>query len=167
MGVEVGVRVRVRPLGTDERELVAGFFDGLSAESRRRRFLQTMPRMPEGLVRRLAAVDGRRHVALVAEVDGETAGIARFVVLPGQSDLAEVAVTVADRFQGRGIGGVLLDVLATAAVRAGVETLVYLVDPTNHPMLRLLRHRDLELRFRDGLVEGTQPLPGARATPAA
>ena len=76
-------------------------------------------------------------------------------------------MTVADRFQGRGIGGVLLDALATAAVRAGVETLVYLVDPTNHPMLRLLRHRDLELRFRDGLVEGTQPLPGARATPAA
>jgi GNAT superfamily N-acetyltransferase len=125
-----------------------------------------LPRLPEALVRLLVEVDGCRHVALVAEVGGETAGIARFVALPDQTGTAEVAVTVADRFQGRGIGGLLLDALGRAAVGVGMDLLVYLVDPTNRPMLRLLRRLGVELRYRDGLVEGRQPLAGQPAATA-
>lgn len=160
-----GSEVHLRLLRRDERELVAGFFAGLSEQSRRRRFLQPMPRLPEAILRRLVEVDGRRHVAVVAEVDGACAGIGRFVALP-EPGTAEVAVTVADRFQGRGIGGLLLDALAAAAERAGVTALVYLVDPTNRPMLRLLRARGVQLAFRDGLVQGRQPL-GPRRPAAA
>ena len=93
-------------------------------------------------------------------------GIARFVALPDQTGTAEVAVTVADRFQGRGIGGLLLDALGRAAVGVGMDLLVYLVDPTNRPMLRLLRRLGVELRYRDGLVEGRQPLAGQPAATA-
>jgi acetyltransferase len=114
------------------------------------------------MLQRLVDVDGHSHVAIVAEAGGETAGIARFVALPGDPDTAEVAVTVADPFQGRGIGGLLLDALRSAAERAGLGAFVYLVDPTNRPMLRL---REVQLRYRDGLVEGRQPLTGRR--PAA
>ena len=156
----MGEEVRVRPLRREERALVTQFFDGLSAQSRQRRFLQALPRLPEALVRLLVEVDGCRHVALVAEVGGETAGIARFVALPDQTGTAEVAVTVADRFQGRGIGGLLLDALGRAAVGVGMDMLVYLVDPTNRPMLRRL---GVELRYCDGLVEGRQPLAGQPA----
>ena len=159
----MGEQVRVRPLRREERALVTQFFDGLSAQSRQRRFLQALPRLPEALIRLLVEVDGCRHVALVAEVGGETAGIARFVALPDQTGTAEVAVTVADRFQGRGIGGLLLDALGRVAVGVGVDMLVYLVDPTNRPMLRLLRRLGVELRYRDGLVEGRQPLAGQPA----
>jgi GNAT superfamily N-acetyltransferase len=160
-----GTEVHLRPLRRDERDLVAGFFAGLSDRSRRRRFLAPMPRLPESMLRRLVEVDGRRHVAVVAEVDGDCAGIGRFVALPDPPGAAEVAVTVADRFQGRGIGGLLLDALARAAGRAGVTALVYLVDPGNRPMLALLRARGVELAFRDGLVQGRQPL--APTHPAA
>ena len=160
-----GTAVWLRPLRRDERDLVAGFFNGLSAQSRHRRFLRAMPRLPEPMLRLLVDVDGHRHVAVVAEAGGETAGIARFVALPGDPDTAEVAVTVADPFQGRGIGGLLLDALRSAAEQAGLGAFVYLVDPTNRPMLRLLRLRGVQLHFRDGLVEGRQPLTGRR--PAA
>jgi GNAT superfamily N-acetyltransferase len=160
-----GTEVHLRPLRRDERDLVAGFFAGLSERSRRRRFLAPMPRLPEWLLRRLVEVDGRRHVAVVAEVDGACAGIGRFVALPDQPGVAEVAVTVADRFQGRGIGGLLLDALAAAAEGVGVAELVYLVDPGNRPMLGLLRARGVALAFRAGLVEGRQPLASPR--PAA
>ena len=44
-----------------------------------------------------------------------------------------------------------------------MDMLVYLVDPTNRPMLRLLRRMGVELRYRDGLVEGHQPLAGQPA----
>jgi GNAT superfamily N-acetyltransferase len=155
-----GTTVRLRPLGRGERDLVADFFAGLSAQSRRRRFLQEMPRLPEPMLRYLVDVDGHRHVALVAQVDGQTAGIARFVALPDQPDAAEVAVTVADRYQGRGIGGLLVDALRPLADQAGVGSFVYLVDPINRPMLRLLRRRGVALRLRGGLVEGHQSLAG-------
>jgi hypothetical protein len=36
---------------------------------------------------------------------------------------------------------------------------VYLVDPTNRPALRVLRSLEVELVFRDGLVQGRQRLP--------
>jgi acetyltransferase len=146
--------VSLRPLRPGEEELVARFFTGLSAETRHRRFLQPMPRLPAALLTRLAAVDGRDHVAVVAEAGREVAGIARFVAVPGRPGTAEVAVTVADRFQGRGIGRLLLAAVDRAAERAGVQVLVYLVDPTNRRMLRLLRGLGVELRLRDGLVEG-------------
>lgn len=55
------------PLRHDERDVVAGFFNGLSAESRRRRFLRPIPRLPEAMLRRLREVDGRRQVAVVAD----------------------------------------------------------------------------------------------------
>jgi GNAT superfamily N-acetyltransferase len=153
-----GTEVRLRPLGRGERDLVAGFFAGLSADSRRRRFLQPMPRLSEAMLRHLVDVDGRRHAAMVAEVDGECAGIARWVAMPDEPGAAEVAVTVTDRFQGRGIGRLLLDALGPTATRAGLATLVYLADPTNLPVLYLLRSLGVQLRFCDGLVQGRQPV---------
>jgi GNAT superfamily N-acetyltransferase len=155
-----GTTVRLRPLSRGDRDLVAGFFAGLSAQSRRRRFLQAMPRLPERMLQYLVDVDGHRHVALVAQVDGQTAGIARFVALPDQPGAAEVAVTVTDRYQGRGIGGLLVDALRPLADQAGVGSFIYLVDPTNRPMLRLLRRRGVALHLRGGLVEGRQALTG-------
>jgi GNAT superfamily N-acetyltransferase len=153
-----GTEVRLRPLDRGERDLVAGFFAGLSEDSRRRRFLQPMPRLSEAMLRHLVDVDGRRHAAVVAEVGGECAGIARWIALPDEPGAAEVAVTVTDRFQGRGIGRLLLDALGPSAERAGVATLVYLVDPANRPVLHLLRSLGVRLSFRDGLVRGCQPV---------
>jgi hypothetical protein len=87
-----GTAVQLRRLRRDERELVAWFFAGLSAESRRRRFLQPMPRLPWAMLRRLVDVDGRRQVAVVATVDGQCVGIASYSGLADEPGAAEVAV---------------------------------------------------------------------------
>jgi GNAT superfamily N-acetyltransferase len=157
-----GTVVALRLLRRGERELVDRFFAGLSDESRRRRFLQPMPRLPEAMLQRLVDVDGRRQVAVVAEVDGQCVGIASWIALVDEPGAAEVAVAVADRYQGRGMGRLLLEALRPAAVSAGLTSLVYLVDPTNRPALRLLRSLDVQLAFRDGLVEGRQCLLAGR-----
>jgi GNAT superfamily N-acetyltransferase len=136
-----GTAVGLRRLRRDERELVARLVAGLSEESRRRRFLQPMPRLPEAMLRRLLAVDGRRHVAMVATVAGDCVGIARYLALADEPGTAEVAVTVTDRFQGRGISRLLVDALRPLAVRAGLTSLVFLVEPTNRLALWLLQSR--------------------------
>jgi aspartate racemase len=97
-----------------------------------------MPRLSEAMLRRLLEVDGG-PVAIVAEVGQECAGIARYVALADQPGTAEVAVTVTDRSRGHGIGRLLVQALRPAAVRAGLTTLVDLVEPTNRPALQLLR----------------------------
>jgi ribosomal protein S18 acetylase RimI-like enzyme len=160
-----GTVVGLRPLRRHERELVARFYAGLSAESRYRRFLQPMPRLPQAMLRRLLAVDGRRQVAVVATVDGECVGIARWIALADEPGTAEVAVTVTDRYQGRGIGRLLVQALRRLGVRAGLTSLVFLVEPTNRPALGLLRSLGVELAFCDGLVQGRQQLPAGGADP--
>jgi ribosomal protein S18 acetylase RimI-like enzyme len=124
-----GTVVQLRLLRRHERELVARIFAGLSEESRRRRFLQPMPRLPEAMLRQLLAVDGR------------CVGIGRWIALADEPGTAKVAVTVTDRFQGRGIGRPLVQALQTLAVRAGLTSLVFPVEPTNRPALRLLQSR--------------------------
>jgi GNAT superfamily N-acetyltransferase len=136
-----GTVVQLRRLRRNERELVARFFARLSEESRRRRFPQPMPRLPEAMLRRLLEVDSRRHVAMMAEVDGQCVGIARYLVLADEPGTAEAAVTVTNRYQRRAIGRLLIQALRAAAVRAGLTSLVFLVEPTNRLALWLLQSR--------------------------
>jgi GNAT superfamily N-acetyltransferase len=105
-------------------------------------------------------LQGADHGDQGAQEGGECVGIACWIALADEPAAAEVAVTVTDRYQGRGIGRLLVGALQSAAVGAGLTTLVYMVDPTNRPALRLLRSLDGELAFRDGLVQGRQRLPG-------
>lgn len=77
----------------------------------------------------------------------------------GEPGAAEVAVTVTDRYQRRGIGRLLVDAVWPAAVRAGLTTLVHPVEPTSRPALGLLGSLGVQLAFRDGLVKGRQRLP--------
>jgi GNAT superfamily N-acetyltransferase len=156
-----GTTVHLRPLRRDERDLVLGFYNGLSAEARYRRFLQPMPRLPGAYLRHLVDVDGCRHVAVVAIVEGECVGIARYIALPDEPVAAEVEVTVTDRYQGRGIGRLLVGALRPAAVQAGLTTFVCYIHPTNRPALECLRSLGVEFAYRRdlGLTEGRLRLP--------
>ena len=129
----------------------------MSDESRWQRFLTAMPpRLPGSAQAALAAVDGRRHVAWLATVDGCPAGVARSVEFePGT---AEVAFEVVDAHHGRGIGSLLLEAVTTVAAFHGVRRLSATVHPGNHASVRLLHHVGLRLRAVDGLLEGTSEL---------
>ncbi|HVD12963.1 MAG TPA: GNAT family N-acetyltransferase [Actinomycetota bacterium] len=154
-----GVKVRLRPQRRDDRDLLAGFFAALSPASRHRRFLQPLDRLPEGMLRHLLAVDGYRHAALVATVGGECVGIARYIALSGEPGVAEVALTVADHHQGRGIGRLLVEALRAPAASAGIRTFVYLVHPENRAALGLLHSLGVQPVWSGGLFEGREPLP--------
>jgi hypothetical protein len=155
-----GAAVHLRLLRRDERELVARFFAGLAAESRRRRFLKPMARLPEAMLRRLVDVDDRRHVAVVAAVNGQcvgTPGTSRWPTSRARPRSRSPSPTAT---RAAASGGCWSRPCGRWPSAAGLTSLVHLVDPTNRPALRLLRSLGVELALRDGLVEGGQRLPG-------
>jgi GNAT superfamily N-acetyltransferase len=133
--------VVVRELGPGEDRVHLDVFAGLSARSRYHRYHTGVPRLTAAMTRQLAAVDGARHVALVAEgSDGaapEAVGLARYLVVgPGVADLA---VEVVDAWQGRGVGRLLIGALAAHARARGVERFVGEVVGDNAAALALGR----------------------------
>jgi RimJ/RimL family protein N-acetyltransferase len=148
-----GGTVLLRPLRHGEVEPVLEVFGGLSELSRARRFLTGMPRLPAMVLAALTDVDGCDHVAWVATVDGCAVGIGRYARTDPET--VEIALEVVDAHQGRGLGWVLADAVATVACSQGATRVTATVAPDNAPSLRVLRGLGLATRFDDGLLEGT------------
>ena len=129
--------VVVRELGPGEEQVLDVVFAGLSDQSRYLRFHSPVPRLVPVVRRALAAVDGRRHVALVAVAGREPIGIARCIDLG--SGRAELAVEVVDAWHGRGVGTLLLHALRDRAVAAGWRELSAEVLAENDAVRALLR----------------------------
>jgi GNAT superfamily N-acetyltransferase len=136
-----GRRITVRPVLPQDADILQAFVRGLSDESRRNRFFRTLHELPGDLLARFTQVDYRRHVALVAEVFDQgvetIVGEARYVVEDDES--AEFAVAVADLWQGRGIGALLLQRLSDQATAAGLPLLYGRTLCSNRAMHRLAR----------------------------
>ena len=125
--------VRVRAVCEGDEEALRALYRRASPRSRYLRFFSagvSVDREVERLVRSLT--DG--HVALVAEYGGSVVAVASYEML--SADQAELALLVDDPWQGQGIGTLLIEHLAAAARRAGIQELVGDVLATNVTMLR-------------------------------
>ena len=117
-----GSHVRIRQGHSTDKELLRRGFERLSPESRYRRFLAPIPELTEDMVRYLTEIDHHDHEAMIAldEDTGEGIGVARYVRDPQRPEVAEVAVTVIDDWQGRGLGTLLLEVISARARDEGI-----------------------------------------------
>jgi GNAT superfamily N-acetyltransferase len=132
--------IAVRPIEPGDKAGLAAAFDRLSDESRYRRFLSPHGHLSAAELRYLTEVDHHDHEGLVAlaPATGEGVGVARYVRDAGRPDSAEVAVAVADDWQGRGVGTMLLHSLADRAREEGVRRFTALMLADNEPMAHLL-----------------------------
>jgi len=165
-----GSHVRIRQGHSTDKELLRRGFERLSPESRYRRFLAPMPELTEDMVRYLTEIDHHDHEAMIAldEDTGEGIGVARYVRDPQRPEVAEVAVTVIDDWQGRGLGTLLLEMISARAREEGITTFTALMLATNEEMMDLLRRLD-PIRIIDretGRVELEVPIPPIGVAPA-
>jgi RimJ/RimL family protein N-acetyltransferase len=120
-----GAPVLIRPIRADDKRMLADGLQRLSDASVQRRFLTPKRSFSRAELRYLTEVDGRDHVALVAESPTEPVrrliAVARFVRLTDDPEAAEVAITVADNWQRRGLGSLLSARLADEARRLGIR----------------------------------------------
>jgi GNAT superfamily N-acetyltransferase len=137
-----GTRVHLRPIRQDEGPRLLELYDRLSPESLYFRFF-AVPDKDRTKAEYLAHVDYVNRYALVAEVAHTLAGVARWERDLADPARAEVAFTVADELQGRGLGSLLFRSLATLARRHGIETFDAEVLPSNEKMLRVFERSGL------------------------
>lgn len=138
-----GTPAMVWPLVPDDRAWLREGYTRLSPESRYQRFLTSFTELSEGLLRVLVdSVDGVDHVALVLVAlppggEEEVVGVARIIRYPDRPASADVAVTVADAWQGRGVATALLAALLRCRP-LGVARLVTQVAVGNPASLAML-----------------------------
>ena len=146
-------------LEAGDAEPLRRFFYRLSPETVYRRFLSPIARPEQAHPERLLDLDHHDREAILAAVEGEIVGIARYFRVEG-SDSAEIAVVVADEYQHHGLGTRLLARLAEAARRNGIREFAVTVQADNRASIGLVRHFDPEVRFHlaGAVYEATLPL---------
>jgi GNAT superfamily N-acetyltransferase len=160
-----GRRVLFRPIQPDDKRLLQDGFERLSPESRYRRFFRAMDHLSDAQLKYLTEVDQKDHVAWVAVMPDDEAGlrgagVARWVRLRDQPDAAEGAVTVVDSLQGLGIGKTLLYLMAKTAQEQGVRCFKAWVLGDNHLVQSLLSEFGARPgKWESGALEMTIPIP--------
>jgi RimJ/RimL family protein N-acetyltransferase len=139
--------VLVRPVCSADAPLVADGFARLSARSRYLRFLTPKQELSPAELRYFTDVDHHDHEALGAldPADGRGVGIARYIRDADDPQAAEIAVTIIDDWQGRGLGTELLAQLSERAWSEGIRRFTALVAADNPAMARLLRNIGADL----------------------
>ncbi len=157
-----GGTVHLRPIRPADADALLGLYSRLSEESLYLRFFSPVPPPTARQLEALTSLDYERRFALGAELGDDLVAIARFDRLANGTD-AEVAFTVQDDQQGRGLGTLLLENLVAVARELGITRFVASTLANNTRMLRVFgdagfdvqRHREsgtVELSF---LIEPT------------
>ena len=143
-----GSTVRVRPARPSDATRVEDYLIGLSPETRRLRFW-TQAIDVRDLAAKVVDVDYENHLTLLALIGGDegtVVGGAQFIRMDGSR--AEFGVSVADAYQGKGLGSILIGLTAQAAAEKGIGTLVAEVLPENHRMINVLRTSGFPVSIR-------------------
>jgi RimJ/RimL family protein N-acetyltransferase len=136
--IELGrERVVVRNLRRSDRSRYVAAVNSLSPRSRYLRFGSPIRSLSEATVDRLMDADGERHVVLVAVEDDAIVAVGRYVI--GAPRVAELALAVTDRWQGRGLGRAILERLVRRGSEASLSRLEATTLAENHASRRLLK----------------------------
>ena len=147
---------RLRAIAPDDARRLIALFHRLSDETIRYRFFIAKKELLPSEAEHFASVDYRLRMAVVAECattpERALVGVARYDASQSpDAERAEFAIVVEDRFQGRGLGKVLLRQLAEAARANGIRYLAGSTLADNQNMLRFLRGCGYPVEFqRDG-----------------
>lgn len=138
-----GTRLTLRPIAADDKPRLRASLRFLSPATLYRRFFAPITDLSDERLRALAEVDQVDHVAWCAldedHPEVPLVGVGRWVRLAEDPTIAETALTVVDRYQGRGLGTLLLALLNETARAGGVRTLRSIVLGENQAFIATLQ----------------------------
>lgn len=143
-----GSVVLIRQVQPGDAPLLADAFARLSFKSRQSRFLSRKPSLTPAELRYFTELDHHDHEAIGAlnPVDGRGIGIARYIRHVDDPEAAEVAVTVVDEWQRRGLGTELISRLVDRGRQEGIRHFTALVGADNAAVVGLLEERRISVR---------------------
>src|SRR4051812_41430722 len=149
-----GTVLLVRPLESEDRELLDAAVAKLSPHSRYLRFAAPKPRLTKADLDQLLDVDHHDREALLAidPSNAEGIAVARYAPVPGAPHVVEVAVTVTDAWQGRGLGTLLTALLVERAREEGVVALRAVTLAENIRAFAMLSRGGFHRVARDGAM---------------
>ena len=170
-----GTRVRPRLLKPYDKAALARGFERLSPESRYRRFLTPKKHLTADELRFFTELDGVNHAAIAAfelredkhgdDIEGDIVGVARFIRILDNADVAEVAISVIDELQGLGLGRLLLERLAQLAGARGISHFRFYFLSDNTQIRSFIKRLCWHVKFsNDGqLIAAECPISGPDA----
>ena len=155
-----GSTVSVRPIKPEDETGLAHFFSALSMESRILRFFAPVANA-DASAKKMVQVDYKSQYGLVAVagLDGQIVAHAMYVETEPRK--AELALAVADSYQGRGLGTILLGQLAEFAAASEIDVFEAIVMPDNLTMLNMLRESGFPVHGRSEPGQVRAELPTA------
>jgi RimJ/RimL family protein N-acetyltransferase len=142
-----GSTATIRLARPEDAEALRVFFDGLSPESRRRRFFSVGPPLPELITSLSDSSDPRSALTLlvIRTAEGGPRIVATGSYFAKDERTAEVAFAVDESFQGKGLGTLLLERLAVLAVRNGFTRFWAITHADNRAMRDVFRESGFAL----------------------
>lgn len=137
-----GAVLAVRPVTAGDEPLLEEFFDRVSEQDRRFRFLTAYRHVGHEQLVRLVEVDHFRSESWIAfdEASGQVVGTT-MLACDNPLDTGEIAVSVCQNWRGKGVGWALLDLLAAEAQRRGLRRVIAIEDRENHAAIELEREK--------------------------
>ncbi len=157
-----GTPILLRPVRPEDKPRFIAGLKMMSMENRYLRFFAPVAALTPQQLEFLTEVDQVSHVAWgaldPAAPDFPGFSVARYVCLPGEAGVAEVAVAVIDTMHRRGLGTVLLGLLYLLAGRGGVRTLRGTLMPANQFLIRWARDFGAAIKYVDGAYQADVPV---------
>ena len=153
-----GSTLTIRPVRVGDAPELGRFFADLSLESRVFRFFAAVINA-DSSIQRMVNVDYESSYGLVAVAGAKAQIVGHAMYVQTEPRKAELALAVADAYQGRGLGTILLGQVAEAAAAAGFDVLEAVVRPENHHMLQMLRESGFPVHARSEPGEVHAELP--------
>jgi GNAT superfamily N-acetyltransferase len=149
--VPSGDAVQYRRATAADCEAIRWFVAGLSLRTRFLRFFTPASPLSSAVLRAMCRADRTTDV-LVATHGGMIVGHAMAVdsVSPDGCRVTDIGVVIADHWQRRGIGSMIMGRLVTRAAARGVSVLVMDVLPENRPMLAMISRRWADAQYEFG-----------------
>jgi GNAT superfamily N-acetyltransferase len=138
--LEDGLRVRLRLTRPNDAGRMRAFLERLSPETRQRRFLSPMPRVPRAVIDHFTFYDPRERLVIAATAPGdggeEVVGVGDVSFVA--TGIAEIGLVVEEEHQSQGIGRLLSEAIASLALSRGATHLKAEMLDSNPAVLKLL-----------------------------
>ena len=161
---EKGLALHLRPIRADDDATLVEFHSRLSADSVYRRYFSLHPVLSAAEVHHLTHVDYVDRLAFIVLRRGVMIGVGRYDRIPATTE-AEVAFVVEDQYQGQGIGLLLLEYLADAALPLGVTIFTAETLASNRDMMNVFYYSgyEVETRLEDEVISVRFPIAPTEA----